>query len=44
MLPLRFLHMLGDRAAQADDRHLLDAVAPRQARRGAAGAAAPAAI
>ena len=30
MLPLRFLHMLGDRAAQADDRHLLDPVAPRR--------------
>ena len=38
-LPLRFLHMLGDRAAQADDRHLLDTVAPRRPARDAAGAA-----
>ena len=30
MLPLRCLQMLGDRAAQADDRHLLDPVAARQ--------------
>jgi hypothetical protein len=29
-LPLRFLQMFGDCAAQTDDRHLLDAVAPHQ--------------
>src|SRR3954464_15709718 len=32
-LPLRLLQMLGDGAAQADDRHFLDPIAPRKGRR-----------